>query len=133
MKNYFLDKLSETEENKLRRRFYELVTELDVVAIDKIPDWKNMLITILENPIYRKNQGIEHLFFNLLTSELNENELEFLIKPIIEFIDDFNPAVFVSLSDLLKSNLSKNEIVNFCKKLRVKNTPNSILFTEFLK
>lgn len=133
MKSDFLEILSNTQEHKLRRRFYELVNELDVVDINKIPHWKEMLIRILENPIYRKSQGIEHLFFNLLSSELNENELDFIVQPIINFVDDFNVAIFLSLSELLKGNLSKESISNLIKKLKRKNTQNSILLINFLK
>lgn len=113
MKHIILETLDNTEDAKLRRIFYKLFLSLEEVHFNLIEDWQTLLTDLLADFHYRSNQGLEHLFFNLLTADLKQNELDFFIPLVIQYIDDFHPQVFLSLSELMKTHLSASSLMYF--------------------
>lgn len=129
--NEFIEQLNNTQDNKLRRKFYQLMLNLDVVNFNQLENWKESLIFLLSEQRYRQNQGLEHIFLNLLTSDLNENEMDFILFPILKYIDDVNPNIFYSLTELLKINLSKQKLLSFKKDLALVNSKNALGLLEY--
>lgn len=132
MKHIILDTLDKTEDAKLRRTFYSLFLSLEEVHFNLIEDWQMLLADLLADSRYRSNQGLEHLFFNLLTTDLKQDELDFVISLVLQYIDDFHPQVFLSLSELMKTHLSASSFTHFETSLKQMDSEKSKLLLQYL-
>ncbi|MDP8051087.1 hypothetical protein QJU23_01445 [Pasteurella atlantica] len=128
--NEIINHLEKTPQNKIRRTLYEVLENLDLVGINHLENWEELIVFLLKTPEYQSNQGLEHWFYDLYLCDLKENEILFLLPVILEEIDHFNSIIFGRMAELLCKNLSKNNLEDFIKKLENHNSSSS---TELIK
>lgn len=133
MSNGFLNELKRTPENKIRRKFYELMLNIDVIDFNKLYNWKEILIFIFSESKYVRSQGLEHLFLNLMTSELSEGDIDFINELVITHIDEINPHIFYSISDLFKKNLSEKKMSFLKNELFSSKSKNASVLLKFFE
>ncbi len=123
--NDIITTLKNTSESKVRRALYEIVSNLYLVSVNSLKDWDKLMVFLLTTSPYKSSQGLEHWFENLYLSDLQSNELDFLLPVIVTEIESFHSHCLWSLAEMLVKHITVQKMELFIGELKIYRSENS--------